>query len=45
MEFRFGLSNSTVAFSETCFTVEDIPVKLHMNEIVNVTKEITTRVG
>lgn len=44
MAFRFGLSNLTIAFSGTCFRVEEIPIKLHMIEIVNVTKETALRV-
>lgn len=39
LEFRAGLSNLRVAFSETCLRMEGIPVKLHMNENVNVTKK------
>jgi hypothetical protein len=44
MVFRFGLSNVTVAYSGTCFRVEDIPIKPHMIEIVNVTKETPLRI-
>lgn len=44
MVFRFGLSNLTIAFSGTCLRVEDVPIKLHMIEIVNVTKETALRV-